>query len=186
MHREFGLVLVDGTAAATWGPGRDPLQDSILNVGEHFPFVLLHSKLTQVVVQVFVHSRAPLVRRKCAKEGMRVFCALRFPALMKLPDANFELFLFSIEISRIGDHQLLISGAVPGKRFIVAIDRSRQRSDEPPDQDPRPYQPARSKIERCGAMRHHLGHIHFAPLPLGCRLKVVDTRDHLVNRIWLE
>ena len=30
-----------------------------------------NSKLTQVMVEVFVHPRAPLVRRECAEEGMR-------------------------------------------------------------------------------------------------------------------
>jgi len=137
------------------------------------------------MVQVFVHPRAPLLRGECAKEGMRVFCALRFPALVKLPNANFKLFSFPAEISLIGDHKLLVGGTVPPKWLVVAEDGTHEWSDQPPDQDARPYQPSRSKIERCGAMRHHLGDVHFAPLPLGCRLQLVDSRDNLVNRIWL-
>jgi hypothetical protein len=35
-------------------------------------------------------------------------------------------------------------------------------------------------------MRHHLCHVHFAPLPLSCRLKLVDTPDYFINRIWLK
>ncbi len=145
-----------------------------------------HSKLTQVVVQVFVHSRAPLVRRQRSKEGMRVACALCLSALVKLPDPDFELFLFASEISRIGDHQLLVGGAVPGKWLIVAIDGPDEWSKQPSQQDPRPYESAGSKIERGGAMRHHLSYIHFAPLPRGRWLKFVDTRDHFVHRTRLE
>jgi hypothetical protein len=66
------------------------------------------SELTQVMVEMFVHPGAPLVRRQWAKEGMRMFRALRFPALVKLPDANFELFLLAAEISRIGDRELRV------------------------------------------------------------------------------
>ena len=126
------------------------------------------------------------MRRKCAEEGMWVFCALRFPALVKLPNANFELLLFSIEIPRIGEHKFLVGGAVPGKRFFVAIDGPDEWSDQPAQQDPRPHEPAGSEIERRGTMRHHLGGVHFAPLPLGRRLKLVDSRDHFVNGIGLE
>ena len=68
------------------------------------------SKLPQVMVEVFVHPRAPLVRRECAKERMRMFCALRFPALVKLPDTSLQLFPFPAKISRIGDHQFLSVG----------------------------------------------------------------------------
>lgn len=35
-------------------------------------------------------------------------------------------------------------------------------------------------------MRHHLRNLHFAPLPLRRRLKLVDTRDHLVDSVQLE
>ncbi len=38
--------------------------------------------------------------------------ALRLPALVKLPDANFELFLFAAEISRVGDDELWVGGVV--------------------------------------------------------------------------
>ena len=63
-----------------------------------------HTKLTQVVVEVFVHPRGPLMRPDLAKERMRVRCALRFPALMKLADASFELFPLAAEIALVGDH----------------------------------------------------------------------------------
>ncbi len=138
------------------------------------------------MVKVFIHPRTPLVRRERAKEGMRVACALCFPTLMKLPDPDFELFLFAPEISRIGDDQLLVGGVVPGKWFVVAIDGPDEGSEQAAQQDPRPYEPAGSEIERCRAMRHHLGDFHFAPLPLGRWLKFVDARDHFVNRICLE
>lgn len=118
-----------------------------------------------------------------------MFCALRFPALVKLPNANFELLLFSMEISRIGDHKFLVGGVVPGKRFFVAVDGPDEWSDQPAQQaqqDPRPHEPAGSEIERRGTMRHHLGDVHFAPLSLGCRLKLVDSGDHFVNGIGLE
>lgn len=138
------------------------------------------------MVEVFVHPRAPLVRRECAEEGMRVLRTLRFPALVKLPNANFELLLFSMKISRIGEYKFLVSGAVPGKRFFVAIDGPDERSDQPAQQDARPHQPAGSEIERRRTMGHHLGDVHFAPLALGCRLKLVDSRDHFANCIGLK
>ena len=138
------------------------------------------------MIQVFVHPGAPLLWLERAKEGMRMLCALRFPALMKLPDTSFELFPFPAEISLIADRQLLVGGGVSPKRLVVAEDGPNESSYKTPDQDLRPYQPSRSKVERRGAMRHHLRDVHFAPLPLSCRLKFVETRDHLVNRLCLE
>ena len=82
-----------------------------------------------MMVEVFVHPGAPLVGCELAEEGMGMFGALRFPALMKLPDAHFELFLFAVKIARIGDHELRVGRAIPGKRFIVAIDGP----EDPPD-----------------------------------------------------
>lgn len=140
----------------------------------------------QVMVEVFVHPRTPLVRRECAEKGMRVFGALCFAALVKLPNANFELLLLLTEISRIGEHKFFVGGAVPGKRFFVAIDRPNEWSDQPAQQRPRPHEPAGSEIERRGTMRHHLGGVHSAPLPRACRLKLVDSPDHFINCVRFE
>ncbi len=46
--------------------------------------------------------------------------AVRLPALVKLPDASVELYLFSGEISFVGDHKLFVGGAVSGKRLVIA------------------------------------------------------------------
>ena len=60
------------------------------------------------MIQVFVHSAAPFLRCELAKKWMRISSALRFAALVKLPQLLFELFLFTNEIPRIGDHQLFV------------------------------------------------------------------------------
>jgi len=145
-----------------------------------------HIKLAQVMVEVLVHSSAPLVWREQTEKGMRMLCALRFPALMKLPDTNFELVLFTAEISLIGYDQALVGGAAPGKWLIVAEDRLHHRSDDPTDQDARPYETSGGEVERGGAMRHHLRNLHFAPLPVRRRLKLVNPRDQFVDSVWLE
>jgi hypothetical protein len=105
---------------------------------------------------------------------------------VKLPDLNFELFPFPAEISRIGNHQLLVGRIVPGEWLVVGVDRPDEWADQPPQQDTRRVEPAGSHVEGSGTMRHHLRDIHFPPLPLRCRLKLVDARDHLVDRIRLE
>lgn len=53
-----------------------------------------------MMVDVFIHPGTPLVRRQWAEERMRMFRALRFPALVKLPDTNLELFLFASYLAR--------------------------------------------------------------------------------------
>jgi hypothetical protein len=138
------------------------------------------------MIEVLVHSCAPFVRGDCAKKRMRMFCASRFPALVKLPDANFELFLFEAKIPRIRDHETLIGRAVSGKRPIVGEKRPHESSDHPAYEDARTHKPSGSQIKRCRTMRHHLRNIHFAPLPLGCRLQFVDTCDHFVDCIRQE
>src|ERR1022692_5343722 len=86
------------------------------------------------MVEVFVHPRRPLMRRERTKEGMRMLRALRFPALVKLPDSNFELFLFSSKISFISDHKFLVSGAVLRKRLVVAKGGPDERPEDPANQ----------------------------------------------------
>src|SRR5580700_1663638 len=109
-----------------------------------------------MMVEVFISPRATLLRRERSKKWMWMFCALRFPALMKLADTNFELFSFPAEIPQIGNHQFLVGWVIPGKRLIVAIDGPDEWPDQPADQNARPHQPTGSKIETRGAMRHHL------------------------------
>ena len=60
-------------------------------------------------------------------------------------------------------------------------DRPNERPDESPDEQAQRIQPARGHIERGGTVRHHLRHVHLAPLPLRRRLQSVDARDYFVD-----
>ena len=59
------------------------------------------AKLAQMVIQMFVHAAAPLLRRERAKEWMRVPGTSRFSACVKLSQLLFEVFLFAKEIPLI-------------------------------------------------------------------------------------
>jgi hypothetical protein len=112
--------------------------------------------------------------------------ALRFPALVKLPDANFELFLFPSEISFIGDHKFLVGGSVVGKWLVVGEAGPDEGAEYPANEQPGQNDAPGSHVEGRGAMRHHLRNIHFPPLTLRRRLQLVDARDDIVHRVWLE
>ena len=90
--------------------------------GDKSPPAHLRPELPQVVVQVFVHPAAPNLRRERAKERVRMPCALRFSALLKLPQAKLELFLFSEKIPLIRHHKARVGGVVPREWLLVRID----------------------------------------------------------------
>jgi len=60
-------------------------------------------ELPQVMIQMFVHSAAPILRRERAEERMRMPCAFLFPALVKLAHAELEPFLLALKIPLIGN-----------------------------------------------------------------------------------
>jgi hypothetical protein len=142
--------------------------------------------LAQVMIEVFVHPGGPLLRREAAEEGMRMLRALRFPALVKLPDVIFKLFLFSSEISFIGDHKFLVGGTVPGKWLAVGKGGPDKGSKDPANEQPGQNEAPGRHVERRGTMCHHLRDLHFPPLVLGRGLQLVDAGDYLVDRVWLE
>lgn len=88
------------------------------------------------MIEMFVHSGRPLVRREWTKERMRVPCALRFSALVKSPDTNFELFLLLRKISLIGDNEFLVGGTVLGKRLVVGKEGPHKRPEYSADEHP--------------------------------------------------
>ena len=83
------------------------------------------------MIEVFVHSRRPLLRSECAEEGMRVPGALRFPAFVKLSDAIFELPLLAGEIPLIRNHKTPGSWTVPGEWFVVGESWADKWSENP-------------------------------------------------------
>jgi len=89
------------------------------------------------MVEVLVHPCGPLVGRECSEEGMRVLCAMRFPALLKLPYASLELFPFAREVSLVCDHELFVGRAAARERFLVTIDGPYKRPEDAADQSPR-------------------------------------------------
>ncbi len=112
--------------------------------------------------------------------------ALRLPSIVKLPHANFELFLFSSEISLIGNYEFLVGGTVPGKWLVVGKCGPDKWAKYSANQQAGQHKPPGSNLEGRGTMRHHLRDIHFAPLMLGGGLQLVDARDHFVDRIGLK
>src|SRR5271165_2802184 len=100
-----------------------------MNVGSR-GYPISHAELAEVVVQVFVHAAAPGLRRKRTKEGMRMPCALPFPALMKLAQLEFQLFLLASKIAGIGDDQLFVGGVVLGERLLVGEDGPDEWADQ--------------------------------------------------------
>jgi hypothetical protein len=68
--------------------------------------------------------------------------AFRFPALVKLPDFHFELFLLVREIPLVGDHEFFACGAIFPERFFISVDGLEKRGDQPPNKDTRWIQPS--------------------------------------------
>jgi hypothetical protein len=144
------------------------------------------TELVQVMIEVFVHSGSPLLRRDGSEERMRMFRAARFPALVKLANATLQLQLFAGKVSFIGDHKLLVRGTVPGKCFVVRKDGPNERAKHPANEQPGQNEAPGSHIERRGTMRHHLRDIHFPPPVLGRGLQLVDAQNHFRDRCGLK
>jgi hypothetical protein len=141
----------------------------------------LGAELAEVVIQMFVHSAAPLLRTERAKERMGMAGTLRFPALMKPPNLCQKLFLFAKKIPLIGAHQLFGRGAIPAKWLFVGIDGLDEWSQQPANEHSRHIEAASGHVHRRGTVRHHLRHVHLAPLPLGGGPQLVDPGDYLVD-----
>ena len=60
-----------------------------------------HAELPQVMIHMFVHAAAPVLRREGAKKRMRMSGTLSYPALVKSAHAKLELFLFAQKIPLI-------------------------------------------------------------------------------------
>src|SRR5271157_2097096 len=112
--------------------------------------------------------------------------ALRFSAVVELPDLPFELLLLAREIPLVGDHQLFIGGDILPKRSFICEDGLEKRTDQPPNENSRRIQPSRGHVHGSRTMCHHLCHVHLSPLPHGRGLQIVYARDHLVNGILLK
>jgi len=145
-----------------------------------------HSELAKVMIEMFVHSGAPLLRRERTEERMRMLRTLRFAALVKSPHAIFELLLFASEISLIGDDKSLVSRAVLRKWGVVGKTGAHKGSEYPADEHPWQNDTPRCHLKGRGAVRHHLRGIHLAPLGFGRWLQLLDARDYFFNRFGLK
>lgn len=138
------------------------------------------------MIEMFIHSAAPLLRCERAKEKMRLACTPRFATFLKLPYFLFELFPFPEKIALVRHHQTRVSGAVPRKWLLIAVHRFHQRPDQPADKHARQIAPPGSHVQRRRTMRHHLTRIHFSPLPRRFRLQPVQARQRFVHCFRLE
>ena len=134
-----------------------------------------------MVIEVLVHAATPRPRGQGPKERMRMPRAIRFPALVKLPYLAAKRFLLAMEIPRIGYDEYLGGGIVLGEWLLIGIDGLHEPAEQPAKQNARRIQPPGSHVERRRAMRHHLRDLHLSPLPLGCRLELVDAFGDLIH-----
>ena len=65
---------------------------------------MLGAELAQVVIEMLVHSPAPLLRSECAKERMWMPGTLRLTALVELPNLFPQLLLFTKKVPFIRAH----------------------------------------------------------------------------------
>lgn len=72
---------------------RPPIRNRAVNSAESS-----HAELPQMMIHMFVHSAAPVLRCECAKKWMRMPSTFLFSAFVKLPKAKFELLLFATKI----------------------------------------------------------------------------------------
>src|ERR1700722_20742481 len=86
------------------------------------------------MIQMFVHSPAPLLWGEIAKERVGRPSTLSFRSLTKLPDLEFELFLFAQTNPRVGYLQRFVGGTVSREWLLIRVNWLDQRSDHPPDQ----------------------------------------------------
>src|ERR1041385_2117304 len=99
-----------------------------------------------MVIQVFVHSTAPGVRRQRTEERMWVPRASGFSPLVELPDLHFKLLPLSCEIFRLGYDELLARGAFLRERLFIVVDGFHNRTDDPANKDTRRVQPSRCYV----------------------------------------
>src|SRR5262249_50214942 len=117
---------------------------------------------------------------------MRMPRASRFSALVELAEFRFELFPLMREIPLVSDYKLFARGAILLEWLFVRVDRFEKRRDQPAHKQAGQIQPPRGNVHRYGTVRHHLRHVHLAPLPLGIRLQVVYTCDDFVDGLLLK
>ena len=144
------------------------------------------AELPQVMIQVFVHSATPVLWSECAEKGMRVPSTLRFPALVKLPHFSLVLLPLARKVALIRDYELWIRGTALREWLLVRIDRSEEQPEHSPDEYAWRVEPAGRHVERRGAVRHHLRHVHFSPLALRGWLQRVDPGDDFGGCVFLK
>jgi hypothetical protein len=76
------------------------------------PPLFSHSKLLQVMIQVFVHSLAPLLRGEFAKHGVGKFTNVRRPLCIKLIDQVLQFSFLFFKIPFIFNDKIRRSGKV--------------------------------------------------------------------------
>src|SRR5579864_5187815 len=106
--------------------------------------------------------------------------ALLLAALTELCDFFLELRLLPRKVPLVRNDEFLRRGITFCKRLFVGVNGLHEGSNQPANEDAWQVRLSGSHVERSGTVRHHLGDIHLAPLPLRGWLQLVDTGDHFV------
>src|ERR1700757_3639107 len=138
------------------------------------------------MVEVFVHAATPLGGSQGSEERMRVTGTPCLAALVERPYTTPQPLLLPCKIPRVTDDEFFVGGIVLGEGLLVRVDWLHKRANNPANQHARRIQLSRRHVERAGAMRQHLCHIHLAPLALCRGLQAIDAPDDLVDGFFLE
>ena len=65
-----------------------------------------------MMIQMFVHAAAPVLRRERSEEWMRMTRALRLATLIELANLGFTTFALAREVAGVRYHQPLIGRAI--------------------------------------------------------------------------
>ena len=141
----------------------------------------LHSELTQVMIDVFIHSFTPFVRSQFAKEYMRMVRAARRPANCESVYQLQEPLPFYAHISNIQNDKVLRSRAILIEWLLIRKAGLHQASQQSPDKHPRRSTIAHRELHSDGAVRQHLTGTHLAPQPFGLLPELCEPGLHLIH-----
>ena len=127
------------------------------------------------MVEVLDHGVAPLLAGKLAEERMPPAFHCFFSCFGEAAEHGNQSLLFGVEVFFIYNDEVGIGGQALFERLFVGDYLLNERPNEPAHKCSLSFFFAKGNLHRQAGVRHHLGYVHFAPLPLAIGRKSVDA-----------
>src|SRR5258706_7001717 len=136
------------------------------------------SKLTKVMIEMFVHANTPLVWSHFSEERMNRLFSNTLTSIRKFFYQREQAIFFSVEVSLIDHFNFFTCRTVVIKWFIINVFTSEHWPDQAANKNSLGVYGAHGHFQCVSAMSKHLCHIHFAPLPRRLRRNFFNAIDH--------